>query len=190
VVRRVAAQECGERHHVLRLAQPSAHDEVLVYQRPVPEAVLAAIRRGQARGVFDPAADPSAPAEVLTAVYFDTLTRWLTQAGAPCDLPSVLAGKLDLVLTGLAPFKVAAMNEATTSIRLIETGDAQALAAHLTRDAEAFARYTQMDNLASQHVLRRNGFVPCGVARSRIFTAGQWRDEVLWECLLDQNKDS
>jgi len=28
------------------------------------------------------------------------------------------------------------------------------------------------------------------VARSHIFTAGQWRDEVLWERLLDQNKDS
>jgi len=77
------------------------HDEVLAYQRPVPEAVLAAIRRGQARGELDPAADPAAAAEVLTAVYFDTLTRWLTQAGAPGDLPSVLAVKLDLVLTGL-----------------------------------------------------------------------------------------
>jgi hypothetical protein len=38
---------------------------------------------------------------VLTAVYFDTLTRWLTQDGAPYDLSSALAGKLDLVLTGL-----------------------------------------------------------------------------------------
>jgi ribosomal-protein-alanine N-acetyltransferase len=179
------------------------------------------------------------------------------------------------------------MNDATTSIRLIEIGDAEALASHLARDAEAFARwdpehppdyytvtgqrsriagvrarhahgevwpavvlagdvvigrvtaqnvlllawrkaelghwiappyqgqghatravslmvqlmitelrlhraeaYTQMDNLPSQHVLRRNGFVPCGVVHSRIFTAGQWRDEVLWERLLDQNKDS
>ena len=45
--------------------------------------------------------------------------------------------------------------------------------------------YTQMDNLASQHVLRRNGFVPYGVARSHIFTVGQWRDEILWERLLD-----
>jgi ribosomal-protein-alanine N-acetyltransferase len=35
-------------------------------------------------------------------------------------------------------------------------------------------------------VLRRNGFLPFGVARSRIFTAGQWRDEILWERLLDQ----
>jgi ribosomal-protein-alanine N-acetyltransferase len=48
--------------------------------------------------------------------------------------------------------------------------------------AEAF---TQMDNLGSQHVLRNNGFVPCGVVRARIFTAGAWRDEILWERLLD-----
>ena len=33
------------------------------------------------------------------------------------------------------------MNDTRTSIRLIETGDAEALAAHLTRDAEAFARW-------------------------------------------------
>ena len=32
------------------------------------------------------------------------------------------------------------MNEATTSIRLIETGDAEALADHLIRDNEAFVR--------------------------------------------------
>ena len=32
--------------------------------------------------------------------------------------------------------------------------------------------FTQMDNLGSQHVLRNNGFVPCGIVRSRIFTAG------------------
>jgi [ribosomal protein S5]-alanine N-acetyltransferase len=44
---------------------------------------------------------------------------------------------------------------------------------------------TQMDNLGSQHVLRSNGFLPCGVLRSRIFTAGAWRDEILWERLLD-----
>jgi len=44
---------------------------------------------------------------------------------------------------------------------------------------------TQMDNLGSQHVLRNNGFVPYGVARSRMFTAGAWHDEILWERLLD-----
>jgi ribosomal-protein-alanine N-acetyltransferase len=44
---------------------------------------------------------------------------------------------------------------------------------------------TQMDNLGSQHVLRNNGFLPCGVFRSHIFTAGAWRDEILWERPLD-----
>jgi AcrR family transcriptional regulator len=78
------------------------NDEVLAYQRPVPEAVLAAVRRGQQRGEFNPAADPSEAAEVLTAVYFDTLTRWLTQADAPFDLEKALISKLDLVLAGLA----------------------------------------------------------------------------------------
>jgi ribosomal-protein-alanine N-acetyltransferase len=44
---------------------------------------------------------------------------------------------------------------------------------------------TQLDNLGSQHVLRANGFVPFGVANSRMFTAGAWRDEILWQLLLD-----
>lgn len=44
---------------------------------------------------------------------------------------------------------------------------------------------TQVDNLGSQHVLRNNGFLPCGVLRSHIFIAGAWRDEILWERLLD-----
>lgn len=48
--------------------------------------------------------------------------------------------------------------------------------------AEAF---TQMDNLGSQQVLRKNGFVPCGFAHSRIFIAGMWCDQILWERLLD-----
>lgn len=46
--------------------------------------------------------------------------------------------------------------------------------------------FTDVDNLASQQVLRNNGFTPCGVLRSRMFTAGMWRDSILWERLLDQ----
>ena len=78
------------------------HDEVLAHERPVPPAVLDAIRRGQQHGEFDTRADPAQAAEVLTAVYFDTLTRWLTEPGPPSGLAPVLASKLDLMLDGLA----------------------------------------------------------------------------------------
>jgi ribosomal-protein-alanine N-acetyltransferase len=58
----------------------------------------------------------------------------------------------------------------------------------MTRDlglhrAEAF---TQIENTASQNVLRNNGFRPVGIARSRIFTVGAWHDEIMWERLLEE----
>jgi hypothetical protein len=71
---------------------------VLAHERPV----LAAIRCGQDRGEFDPGADPSLAAGVVTAIYFDTLTRWLTEPGPRSGLGPGLAAKLDLVLAGLA----------------------------------------------------------------------------------------
>ena len=40
---------------------------------------------------------------------------------------------------------------------------------------------TGLENLASQQVLRRNGFRPYGVAREHIFLDGEWRDGLLWE---------
>ncbi|MEV6019615.1 GNAT family protein [Streptomyces sp. NPDC051997] len=43
---------------------------------------------------------------------------------------------------------------------------------------------TQLENLPSQRVLRRNGFSPYGVAHSSILLDGSWRDALLWECLL------
>jgi ribosomal-protein-alanine N-acetyltransferase len=46
--------------------------------------------------------------------------------------------------------------------------------------------HTQIENLASQHVLRRNRFRPAGILQSRIFTAGAWHDEIMWERLLEE----
>jgi len=43
---------------------------------------------------------------------------------------------------------------------------------------------TQVDNFASQQVLRVNGFKQFGLAQSYIFTNGAWRDSILWERLL------
>jgi [ribosomal protein S5]-alanine N-acetyltransferase len=43
---------------------------------------------------------------------------------------------------------------------------------------------TQIENIASQNVLRKNGFVPIGIAHERIFTVGAWHDEIFWERVL------
>ncbi len=48
--------------------------------------------------------------------------------------------------------------------------------------AEAF---TQIENAASQAVLRKNRFLPIGTARAHIFTVGAWHDEIMWERLLE-----
>ena len=45
---------------------------------------------------------------------------------------------------------------------------------------------TQIENLAPQHVLRKNGFVPIGIAHERIFTVGAWHDEIFWERILGE----
>lgn len=46
--------------------------------------------------------------------------------------------------------------------------------------------FTQIENTASQNVLRRNHFLPIGIARSHIFTVGAWHDEIMWERLLEE----
>ncbi|MFG1811594.1 GNAT family N-acetyltransferase [Streptomyces sp. NPDC049040] len=43
---------------------------------------------------------------------------------------------------------------------------------------------TNLENLPSQRVLRRNAFSPYGVAHSSIFLDGSWRDGLLWERIL------
>jgi AcrR family transcriptional regulator len=74
--------------------------ESSVHQRPVPDATVAAIRAGQADGDFDATIDPDLAAQVVAAIYFDTLSRWLTSEPS-FDLGAVLHAKLDLVLAGL-----------------------------------------------------------------------------------------
>ena len=47
--------------------------------------------------------------------------------------------------------------------------------------AEAFA---QVENIASNKVLEKNGFTKWGFAQSHTYIAGEWRDEVFWEQTL------
>ncbi|MDQ0983079.1 GNAT family N-acetyltransferase [Streptomyces sp. V2I9] len=66
-------------------------------------------------------------------------------------------------------------------------GDAVALALRVMREELGLHRAeasTNLENLPSQRVLRRNGFTPYGVAHSAILLDGAWRDGLLWERIL------
>jgi TetR/AcrR family transcriptional regulator, cholesterol catabolism regulator len=78
------------------------NDEARVHQWPVADAVVTAIERGIAEGEFTGDLDATAAAEVVTAIYFDTLARWLADGPPPFGLGDALAAKLDLVMAGLA----------------------------------------------------------------------------------------
>lgn len=66
-------------------------------------------------------------------------------------------------------------------------GHAVGLALRVMRDELGLHRAeasTQLENLPSQRVLRRNGFAPYGVAHSSILLDGTWQDSLLWERIL------
>lgn len=72
--------------------------EIFLYIRALPAA---AIERGQERGELGAAADPVVVAEILSSVYFGTVSRWLVDGPPPFDLAGALAERLELVLVGL-----------------------------------------------------------------------------------------
>lgn len=95
-----ALAEMNERERDLTRAmlQSLTPTEVFLFIRAVPAA---AIERGQEQGEFRAGADPGAAAEVLTSVYFGTVSRWLIEGPPPFDLARALAERLELVLAGL-----------------------------------------------------------------------------------------
>lgn len=95
-----AAAEMNERERDLTRAmlESLTPTEVFLYIRAVPAA---AIERGQEQGEFSPDLDPNVAAEILTSVYFGTVSRWLIDGPPPFDLARALAQRLDSVLVGL-----------------------------------------------------------------------------------------
>lgn len=76
--------------------------EQRIVPQPVPEVVLRILREGQRAGEIDGSADPQAAAELVAAVYFDTLSRWLISDEPGGDLRQALNDRLDLLLNGLS----------------------------------------------------------------------------------------
>ncbi len=75
--------------------------ETIACGRQVPDAIINAIERGRAEGEFDRLVSADIAGEVLTAVYFDALGRWLRSA-EPGPFEPILLPRIDLVVRGLA----------------------------------------------------------------------------------------
>lgn len=76
------------------------HYEAIARRRVVPDSVLAAVEHGRSTGELDAAVPARTIGELLTAVYFDTLSRWLDTSD-PADLTTTLLERIDLVLRGV-----------------------------------------------------------------------------------------
>ncbi|MCZ4124684.1 GNAT family N-acetyltransferase [Streptomyces sp. H39-S7] len=50
--------------------------------------------------------------------------------------------------------------------------------------------HTQLENVASQAILRKHGFSSWGIAHDHFYADGAWRDEVFWERKLTGRPDS
>jgi hypothetical protein len=64
--------------------------------------MLRIVREGRERGEIAGSADPQVAAEIVAAVYFDTLSRWLIEEEPGFDLRQELNSRLDLLMNGLA----------------------------------------------------------------------------------------
>ena len=95
-----AAAEINERERDLTRAMLDSltPTEIFLFIRVVPAA---AIERGKERGEFSAGTDSAVAAEILTSVYFGTVSRWLIDGPPPFDLARALAERLELVLAGL-----------------------------------------------------------------------------------------
>ena len=76
--------------------------EQRIVPQPIPQAMVAILRGGRERGEIAASVEPQAAAEIVAAVYFDTLSRWLTGPEPGFDLHRELNSRLDLLLDGLA----------------------------------------------------------------------------------------
>lgn len=88
----------SERELTRALLSSLTPTEVFNVISAVPPTV---IERGRRQGEFAAEVDPVAAAEVITSVYFGTVSRWLSQGPAPFELTQALGERLELVLAGL-----------------------------------------------------------------------------------------
>lgn len=75
--------------------------EQMLVPQPIPPAIMHALEDGKRTGELRAGIDPHTAAEILAAVYFDTLNRWLIDDRPTPRLHTLLRRRLDAILTGL-----------------------------------------------------------------------------------------
>jgi AcrR family transcriptional regulator len=75
--------------------------EQRIVPQPVPQAIVRILSAGRGSGEIARSIDPQVAAEIVAAVYFDTLSRWLTEDAPGFDLRQALNARIDLLLDGL-----------------------------------------------------------------------------------------
>ncbi len=103
----VLAEVNEENPRMARVLSLGWLSELETFESPFPvfDSFLASIRVGQEDGDFRPSVTPETVAETLSAVYTETLHRWLQarqHTDKPFPLGPALRAKLDLLLDGLA----------------------------------------------------------------------------------------
>lgn len=91
-------------------------------------------------------------------------------------LSGILRGPFEKAFVGYwLASDVAGKGHATAALRHVVDVAQNELALH------RLEAHTQLENVASQQVLRRNGFSAWGVAHGHFLAQGEWRDEMFWE---------
>ncbi|MEU1348099.1 GNAT family protein [Streptomyces sp. NPDC005795] len=121
--------------------------------------------------------------ESLLASHGDGLT-W--PGVVVCDGDVIGQVSISSILRG--PFQKGFLGYWVSSLHqgLGHTSRAVGLALGIAEDVRLhrLEAHTQLENLASQAVLRKHGFTSWGTAHEHFYADGAWRDEVFWERIL------
>lgn len=104
-----------------------------------------------------------------------------------CD--EVVIGQVNISSILRGPFQKGFLGYWVSSSHqgLGHTSRAVGLAVRIAEDELGLHRleaHTQLENLASQAVLRKHGFRSWGIAHDHFYAGGAWHDEVFWERTL------
>lgn len=127
---------------------------------------------------------PDGQARVIESLLASHGTGLAWPGVVVCDGAVIGQVSISSILRG--PFQKGFLGYWISSLHegLGHTSRAVGLALRIAEDELRLHRleaHTQLENLASQAILRKHGFTSWGIAHQHFYAGGAWRDEVFWE---------